>query len=217
MHEYITSAQSVERWIFLRIRSSTSTLFRDATYIWERRTSLCIRHDITPAPAFPPRSFLSRNFKCLLHLIIRHYARSQTPRTSSSSREIYRQLGHDVSGRLSSNRPILKTNWLNAVWKAPREIHQEFPFFFKFYIGKFYIFMFSWKDRSVKRETNVSCSLILWWFSKWSFHVEWLNAFNNLYRMMEFMSHLRNIPRRYLPMSLGKWDWFMNITLFLDF
>lgn len=35
MHEYITSAQSVERWIFLRIRSSTSTLFRDATYIWE--------------------------------------------------------------------------------------------------------------------------------------------------------------------------------------
>lgn len=56
MHEYITSAQSVERWTFLRIRSSTSILFRDATYIWEpqreRRTSLCIRHDITSAPAF---------------------------------------------------------------------------------------------------------------------------------------------------------------------
>lgn len=141
MHEYITSAQSVERWIFLRIRSSTSTFFRDATYIWERRTSLCIRHDITPAPAFPPRSFLSRNFKCLLHLIIRHYARSQTPRTSSSSREIYRQLGHDVSGRLSSNRPILKTNWLNAVWKAPREIHQEFPFFFLNFILENFIFL----------------------------------------------------------------------------
>lgn len=137
MHEYITSAQSVERWIFLRIRSSTSTLFRDATYIWERRTSLCIRHDITPAPAFPPRSFLSRNFKCLLHLIIRHYARSQTPRTSSSSREIYRQLGHDVSGRLSSNRPILKTNWLKSTTRDTSRI----SFFFLNFILENFIFL----------------------------------------------------------------------------
>lgn len=87
----------------------------------------------------------------------------------------------------------------------------SFLFFFQILYWKIlYFFMFSfWKDRSVKRETDVHrCSLILRWFSKWSFHVEWLNAFNNLYWIMEFMSHLRNIPRRYLPMSLGKWDWF---------
>lgn len=122
-------AQSVERCTLSRIRSSTSTLFRDATYIWEpeRRTSLCIRRDITRPPFHHDPFYLGM-------LTASHYpslCSITNGRTSSSSREIYRQLGHDVSGRLSSNRPILKTNWLDArVWRASREIRQGFLLFF---------------------------------------------------------------------------------------
>lgn len=69
-------AQSVERWTLSRIRSSTSTLFRDATYIWEpeRRTPF-VSDAILHARLSITILFIS---ECLLHLIIRHYARSQT-------------------------------------------------------------------------------------------------------------------------------------------
>lgn len=183
------------------------SLFRDATYIWERRTPLCI----TPAP--DPFYLETSNAYCISLSVI----------MLDHKRLVHRHhrvkfIGNWVTTYPHDYRRIVPF-WRRIDWtlceKASRETHQGFPFlfpffFFKFYIGKFYISLFSfWKDRSVKRETDVHrCSLILRWFSKWSFHVEWLNAFNNLYWIMEFMSHLRNIPRRYLPMSLGKWDWF---------
>lgn len=134
IHEYVTSVQSVEPFYEFVPRLGLSFSWRN----------IHLGTQNTPLYYTSARSFLSRNFKCLLHLIIRHYAWSQTPRASSSSREIYRQLGHDVSARLSSNRSILKTNWLNAVWKSiardtSRISFSLFFFFFKFYIGKFYI------------------------------------------------------------------------------
>lgn len=138
IHEYVTSVQSVEPFYEFVPRLGLSFPWRNI-HLGTQNIPLYQTRYYTSA-----RSFLSRNFKCLLHLIIRHYAWSQTPRASSSSREIYRQLGHDVSARLSSNRSILKTNWLNAVWKSIARDTSRISFslsffFFKFYIGKFYI------------------------------------------------------------------------------
>lgn len=140
IHEYVTSVQSVESFYEFVPRLGLSFSWRN-THLGTQNIPLYQTRYYTSA-----RSFLSRNFKCLLHLIIRHYAWSQTPRASSSSREIYRQLGHDVSARLSSNRSILKTNWLNAVWKSiardTSRISFSLSFFFSNFILENFIFLY---------------------------------------------------------------------------
>ena len=109
------------------------SLFRDATYIWERRTSLCIRHDITPA--LDPFYLETSNAYCISLSVI----------MLDHKRIVHRHhrvkfIGNWVTTYPHDYRRIVPF-WRRIDWtlceKASRETHQGFPFLFPFFFSNF--------------------------------------------------------------------------------
>lgn len=109
------------------------SLFRDATHIWERRTPLCIRHDITPAP--DPFYLETSNAYCISLSVI----------MLDHKRLVHRHhrvkfIGNWVTTYPHDYRRIVPF-WRRIDWtlceKASRETHQGFPFLFPFFFSNF--------------------------------------------------------------------------------
>lgn len=101
-------------------------------------------------PAFPSRSFLSRNAYCIsLSVIMLDHKRSYIVIIAWNLSAIgSRRIRTIIVESSYFEDELIGREGVKSIARDTSRI--SFFFFFKFYIGKFFIFVFFWKDRSVK-------------------------------------------------------------------